>query len=175
MTATESRTLVVTNDFPPRRGGIESFVSWVCQQMPAGSVVVYTAAMPGAAAVDAGLPFPVIRDKQSMLLPTRRVSRDVEEVMRQYECDEVIFGAAMPLGLLAPRLRRAGARKIVAMTHGHEVWWAKVPVAKRLLRKVGESTDVLTYVSEYCRREIAYRVDDRRLLPGCSACHPSPM
>jgi phosphatidylinositol alpha-1,6-mannosyltransferase len=155
VTSSGSRTLVVTNDFPPRRGGIESFVLALCAEMSPESVVVYTASMPGSAAVDEQLPYPVVRDRTSILLPTPRVGRDVEAVMREHDCDEVIFGAAMPLGLLAPRLRRAGARRIIALTHGHEVWWAKVPLARQLLRKVGESTDVLTYVSQYCRREIA--------------------
>jgi len=146
---------VVTNDFPPRRGGIESFVLSLCRGMAPGSVVVYTATMEGSAEVDAALDFPVVRDKRSILLPTKRLGRDVEDAMRAHSCDEVLFGAAMPLGLLAPRLRRAGARRIVAMTHGHEVWWAKLPVARGLLRRVGESVDVLTYVSEYCRRVIS--------------------
>ena len=48
----------------------------------------------------------------------------------------MIFGAAAPLGLLAPSLRRAGARRILSLTHGHETWWARVPAARRLLRRM---------------------------------------
>ena len=150
-----ARTLVVTNDFPPRRGGIESFVLSLCREMPRDRVVVYTASMPGAHLVDAELDFPVVRDRRSILLPSRRVGREVERVFRTYECDEVLFGAAAPLGLLATRLRRVGARRIVGLTHGHEVWWASVPGTRYLLRRIGDSTDSLTYVSEFCRREIA--------------------
>ena len=47
--------------------------------------------------------------------------------MRRHGCDRVLFGASAPLGLLAPALRRAGARRMVALTHGHEVWWAEDP------------------------------------------------
>lgn len=149
------RTLVVTNDFPPRRGGIESFVLSLCRDLPADQVVVYTATMPGSDAVDADLDFPVVRDPRSMLLPTRRLAHAVEQTFRAYDCDEVVFGAAAPLGLLAPRLRRAGARRIVGLTHGHEVWWAAVPGARRVLRRIGDGADTLTYVSEYCRQRIA--------------------
>ena len=74
-----SRTLVVTNDFPTRRGGIESFVLSLCERMPADEVVVYTASMPGDRDYDATLPFPVHRDPSGTLLPTRAVARRVIE------------------------------------------------------------------------------------------------
>ena len=123
----------------------------LCERMDPDRVVVYTASMPGDLEHDATLPFPVYRDPASMLLPTPAVARRVVEVMRRHGCDRVLFGASAPLGLLAPRLRRAGARRIVALTHGHEVWWAKVPVTRQLLRRIGDSVDVLTYVSDWCR------------------------
>ena len=167
-----SRVLVVTNDFPTRRGGIESFVLSLCQGMPADDVVVYTASMPGDRAFDADLPFPVYRDPGSMLLPTPAVARRVSAVLRRHGCDRVLFGASAPLGLLAPALRRAGARRLVALTHGHEVWWARVPGTRQLLRRVAEHVDVLTYVSEWCHERIApalspaARARMRRLSPG---------
>jgi phosphatidyl-myo-inositol dimannoside synthase len=150
-----SRLLVVTNDFPTRRGGIESFVLALCERMPADEVVVYTAAMPGDTDYDAALPFPVHRDPRRILLPTPAVARRVEMALREGSCDRVLLGASAPLGLLAPALRRAGARRIVALTHGHEVWWARIPGSRRLLRRIGDSVDVLTYVSDWCRDRIA--------------------
>jgi phosphatidylinositol alpha-1,6-mannosyltransferase len=177
-----SRILFVTNDFPTRRGGIETFVLALCQNMDPDEVVVYTASMPGDLEYDAKLPFPVYRDPASMLLPTPAVGRRVVEVMHRHDCDRVVFGASAPLGLLGRRLRRAGARRIVALTHGHEVWWARVPVTRQLLRRVGDSVDVMTYVSEWCRERIAPAlsgeaaarmerlspgVDTDRFYPGC--------
>ncbi len=177
-----SRILFVTNDFPTRRGGIETFVLSLCEWLPPEEVVVYTASMPGDREHDAHLPFPVYRDPSSMLLPTPAVARRVVEAMRRHDCDRVVFGASAPLGLLAPRLRRAGARRMVALTHGHEVWWARVPVARQLLRRIGDSVDVVTYVSEWCRERIAPAlspaaadrmqrlspgVDTGRFYPGC--------
>src|SRR5690606_42144985 len=58
--------------------------------------------------------------------PTRRSSdllRRAGEVLRAEGCDSVVFGAAAPLGLLAPALRRRGAGRFVGVTHGHEAGW----------------------------------------------------
>ena len=150
-----SRVLVVTNDFPTRRGGIESFVLALCERMPRDEVVVYTASMPGDAEFDRTLNFPVYRDPSRILLPTPAVARRVATVFRDEGCDRVVYGASAPLGLLAPSLRRAGAVRQVALTHGHEVWWARVPIARSLLRRIGDNVDVMTYVSEWCRDRIA--------------------
>ena len=65
------------------------------------------------------------------------------------------FGAAAPLGLMAPALRKAGAERLVATTHGHEAGWAQLPAARQLLRRIGESTDTITYLGEYTRSRIA--------------------
>ncbi|MGI8576369.1 MAG: glycosyltransferase family 4 protein [Nocardioidaceae bacterium] len=147
--------LVVTNDFPPRVGGIESFVFSLCSGFSSDQLVVYTATMSDSVKTDASLPYPVIRDTRRILLPTPRVSRAVRRVARDYGCDRVVFGAAAPLGLLARDLRSTGVRRIVGLTHGHEVWWSKTPGARTMLRRIGEDIDVLTYVSDYCGREIA--------------------
>ncbi|HEX2362497.1 MAG TPA: glycosyltransferase family 4 protein [Jiangellaceae bacterium] len=167
-----SRTLVVTNDFPTRQGGIESFVYALADRLPTDEVVVYTASMPGDREFDELLPFPVVRDKSSMLLPTPLASRRIADVLRAEGCDSVLFGAAAPLGLLAEGLRAAGAQRVVGLTHGHETWWARVAPARQALRRIGDGCDVLTYVSEFCRRRIASAlaedVADRmeRLAPG---------
>jgi len=150
-----SRLLFVTNDFPTRRGGIESFVLALCRELDPDDVVVYTASMSGGLEYDAALTFPVYRDPSSKLLPLPAVGRRVEKVMGAHGCDRVVFGASAPLGLLGRRLRRAGARRIVALTHGHEVWWARVPLTAALLRRIGDSVDVMTYVSRWCRDRIA--------------------
>ncbi len=166
------RTLVVTNDFPTRRGGIEAFVLALCELLPPEEVVVYTASMPGDAAFDARLPFEVVRDHASRLLPTPRVRHAAGRLLRSRDCDSVLFGASAPLGLLAPSLRRAGARRLIGLTHGHETWWAKAPATRSMLRRIGEACDSLTYVSTWCRDRIAPALTSsaasrmRRLVPG---------
>ena len=146
-------TLIITNDFPPRVGGIESFVSDVCELLD-HDVVVYASGADGAAALDSDRPFPVIRNGP-LLLPTPRIAARTVELLGEFGTTRVIFGAAAPLGLLAPALRRAGARHIVGLTHGHETWWARVPAARQLLYRIGESCDHLTTISGYTERLIA--------------------
>ncbi len=162
--------LVVTNDFPPRQGGIETFVRALCDELP--DVVVYTSREPGDTGYDAALPFPVIRDRASMLLPTPRVTRRAVELMREYGADRVLFGAAAPLGLMGTALRRAGARRIVAISHGHEAWWAKLPGTRQALQRIGDAADTVTTVSSWCAEQIAPALSPdavrrmRRLTPG---------
>ncbi|HLL64551.1 MAG TPA: glycosyltransferase family 4 protein [Micromonosporaceae bacterium] len=174
-----TRTLLITNDFPPRPGGIQSFVHHLAVRQPADSLVVYASTWRGAAGFDAQQPFPVIRDDTGVLLPTRRVARRARELARAYGCDTVWFGAAAPLGLLAPGLRRhAGVRHVLAQTHGHEVGWAALPGARTLLRRIGRGADVVTYLGEYTRvrlaRTLGGRTSLQRLAPGVDVAAFSP-
>ena len=102
------RTLIVTNDFPPRQGGIQSFVHGLATRLPPGTVTVYAPSWDGAAEFDAQQPFPVIRHPTSLMLPVPSVSRRAVAIARAHGCDTVLFGAAAPLGLITPALRRAG-------------------------------------------------------------------
>ena len=145
-------TLVVTNDFPPRPGGIQAYVHNLAVRQPAGELVVYASGWPGAAAFDADQPFEVVRHPGSLLLPTPGALRRVRAVARARECDRVWFGAAAPLGLLAGPL---GLQRSVASTYGHEVGWARLPVSRQALRRIGREVDVVTYLAEYTRRRIA--------------------
>jgi phosphatidyl-myo-inositol dimannoside synthase len=165
------RTLLVTNDFPPRPGGIQSFVHNLAVRQPAGSMVVYASTWPGAESFDRDLPFEVVREDTRVLLPTPSVARRTVDLAASYGCDTVLFGAAAPLGLLAPRLRRqTGVRRAVALTHGHEVGWAMLPGARSVLRRIGQGLDVMTYLGEYTRSRLARVLDGltelRRLAPG---------
>ncbi|MFG3049736.1 glycosyltransferase family 4 protein [Kitasatospora sp. NPDC048239] len=155
------KTLIVTNDFPPRPGGIQAFVHNMAIRQPAGSVVVYASTWRDGTEVarfDAEQPFPVIRDRTKVMVPTPRVTRRAAEILKAEKCDSVWFGAAAPLGLMAPALRRAGAGRLLGMTHGHEAAWAQLPVARQLLRRIGAGTDTLTYLGEYTRSRIAAAV-----------------
>jgi phosphatidylinositol alpha-1,6-mannosyltransferase len=164
--------LIVTNDFPPRSGGIQSFVHALAAGMPAGIVTVYAPAWAGAVEFDARQAFPVIRHPGSLMLPVPSVARRAVQILREHDCDTVLFGAAAPLGLLAPALRRAGATRIVAITHGHEAGWGALPGARGLLRRIGDHVDVVTYLGEYFRTRLAGALSpeaaDRmvRLAPG---------
>jgi phosphatidylinositol alpha-1,6-mannosyltransferase len=177
-------TLLVTNDFPPRPGGIQQFVHNLALRQPSGSVVVYASRWPArdpqrAAKFDAEQPFEVVREDTSVLLPTRRVARRAAEIARAHGCGTVWFGAAAPLGLLARGLaERAGVTRAVALTHGHEVGWAALPGARGMLRRIARGVDVVTYLGEYTRVRLARAIGDltelHRLAPGVDidAFHP---
>ncbi|WBB79959.1 glycosyltransferase family 4 protein [Micromonospora sp. WMMD882] len=174
-----SRTLLITNDFPPRPGGIQSFVHNLALRQPAGSVVVYASTWPDAGKFDADQPFEVVREPTKVLLPTPLVARRAAALARRHDCDTVWFGAAAPLGLLAAGLRRrAGVRRVVALTHGHEVGWAALPAARTALRRIGRGADVVTYLGDYTRvrleRALRGLTELRRLAPGVDvdAYHP---
>ncbi|MDT4943167.1 MAG: phosphatidyl-myo-inositol dimannoside synthase [Pseudonocardiales bacterium] len=145
----------MTNDFPPRQGGIQSFVHGLAVRQPAGSVVVYASDHPGSAAFDVAQPFPVLRHSTGLLLPTPGARRRAVEALVEFGCTAVWFGAAAPLGLLAPALRAAGAERIVATTHGHEAAWAMLPGGRQALRRIGANVDVVTYLGEYFRQRLA--------------------
>ena len=152
-------TLVVTNDFPPRIGGIESFVGDVCRLLD-DDVVVYASGPAGATATDGDRGYPVVR-AGSLLLPTRSVAARATELLRRHRSTRVVFGAAAPLGLLAPVLRTAGARRIVGLTHGHETWWARIAGVRTLLRRIGEGCDHLTVISAFTEEKIAPALSPR--------------
>ncbi|POX46875.1 glycosyltransferase family 4 protein [Streptomyces sp. Ru72] len=156
------KTLIVTNDFPPRPGGIQAFLHNMALRLDPDRLVVYASTWKrgregaeATAAFDAEQPFTVVRDRTTMLLPTPAATRRAVGLLREHGCTSVWFGAAAPLGLMAPALRRAGARRLVATTHGHEAGWAQLPAARTLLRRIGESTDTITYLGEYTRSRIA--------------------
>ncbi|MBT2386870.1 glycosyltransferase family 4 protein [Streptomyces sp. ISL-11] len=161
------KTLIVTNDFPPRPGGIQAFLHNMALRLDPADLVVYASTwkrgQEGAEATarfDAAQPFTVVRDRTTMLLPTPRVTRRAAGLLREHGCSSVWFGAAAPLGLMAPALRRAGARRLVGTTHGHEAGWAQLPASRQLLRRIGEGTDTLTYLGEYTRSRIAAALTD---------------
>ncbi|WP_069165108.1 glycosyltransferase family 4 protein [Nocardia altamirensis] len=152
-----ARTLLVTNDFPPRPGGIQSYLHALAGQLPPGDLVVYAPRWRGDSHLkfDAKQKFQVVRHPTTLMLPTPLVMRRAARLLRSEQCDTVWFGAAAPLALMAPVLRRAGAERILASTHGHEVGWSMLPAARQALRQIGEHTDVVTYVSKYTRRRFA--------------------
>jgi phosphatidylinositol alpha-1,6-mannosyltransferase len=157
------RTLVVTNDFPPRAGGIQAFVHSLASRLPADEVVVYAPSWKNAAAFDAAQAFPVVRHPTSLMLPTRDVLRRAREIASAEGCDRVWFGAAAPLGLLA---RPLGLERSVASTHGHEVGWALLPGARQVLGRIGRDVDVVTYLGEYTRARLARVMPRLERLPS---------
>ena len=156
-----SRVLLVTNDFPPRPGGIQSYLGEFAGRLAGAgshSVLVYAPEWKGADAFDdsakaAG--YRVVRHPGTLMLPGPAVDARMRRLIGEHGIDTVWFGAAAPLALLAPRARLAGASRVLASTHGHEVGWSMLPVARSVLRRIGDGTDVVTFVSRYTRSRFA--------------------
>ncbi len=167
------KILLVTNDLGPRAGGIETFILGLLDQLPGSQIVIYTAAQEGSELFDQKLiektGVAIIRDRSSILLPSPWVNRRVRAVMKKYESEIIWFGAAMPLAWMAGSLKRAGATRVVALTHGHEVWWAKLPPFRFIYKASTRSIDVLTFLGEFTRSVMAPIVH-----PNCRMVHIAP-
>ena len=174
--------LLVTNDFGPRAGGIESFVIGLLERIPVGEVVVYTSFQPDHESYDqkwlSDYQVRVIRDKSKVLLPTPRVIRELQGLIRQNSITKVWFGAAAPLGVASRWLRKAGATRIVALTHGHEVWWSKIWPFSWAISEIGKQVDYLTYLGTFTKSALSPHIKDAskliRVAPGIDTDHFSP-
>ena len=124
--------------------------------------MVLTSAWRGSQEFDQAQDFPVVRVKSKVLLPGPRAKRLAKELMRQYDCDRVLFGASAPLGLMAPALRKAGAVRCIGITHGHEAGWTRWPIARQFIRSLGARLDAMTYLGEYTRFAIADAIGPQR-------------
>ncbi|NUP79803.1 MAG: alpha-(1-2)-phosphatidylinositol mannosyltransferase, partial [Nonomuraea sp.] len=89
--------IVVTNDFPPRPGGIQSFVHGLALRTP--GVVVYASSWPGCEEFDRRQPYRVVRHPVRLMLPTPAVARRAAGLVAEHAAATVVFGAAAPLGL----------------------------------------------------------------------------
>lgn len=147
--------LLVTNDFPPTVGGIQSYVrdfaGQYVRRAGANNLIVFASTQDRDAArrFDAGLSYTVVRWPRRVMLPTPATVREMQRLIRLHGVDTVWFGAAAPLGVMGSAARAAGARRVVASTHGHEVGWSMLPGARQLLGAIGRSADTVTYISRY--------------------------
>lgn len=155
------RVLLVTNDFPPAVGGIQSylrdFANEYLAREGADSLTVFASTQDPAeaAAFDAAQTYTVVRWPRRLMLPTPAMARRLAALVREHEIDTVWFGAAAPTAVLGAAAKRAGARRVVASTHGHEVGWSMLPGARQSLGAIGRSADAVTYISEYTLDRLA--------------------
>ncbi|CAN2203630.1 RfaG Glycosyltransferase [Candidatus Nanopelagicaceae bacterium] len=183
--AVSNNVLFVTNDFGPRAGGIETFVIGLIERRPFGSTIVYTSSQESSQEYDAkwlkDFGVTVIRDKSKILLPTPRVAWALRKIIKESEITVAAFGAAAPLGLLSASMKRAGVKRTVALTHGHEVWWAKVFPFNLLIRRIGSTVDSLTYLGDFTQRAISRSLTSRarsamvKIAPGIDVEHFRPV
>jgi phosphatidylinositol alpha-1,6-mannosyltransferase len=176
--------LVITNDFGPRTGGIETFVMGLLERIVDHKVVVFTSQQGDTSEYDKQwfkkFGVQVIRDRSKILLPSLRVAKRAKEIAQMHNIEVVVFGAAAPLALMAPKLRKAGVKKIIALTHGHEVWWARIFPFNLAMKRIGNSVDHLTYLGEFTRQAISRSLSQKsidsmvKIAPGIDTFHFSP-
>jgi phosphatidylinositol alpha-1,6-mannosyltransferase len=184
MVSDNNKVLFITNDFGPRAGGIETFIIGLIQRRAFASTIVYTSAQENSQEYDANwerkFGVKVIRGSSKILLPTPQVARRVSNLVKSENIKTVAFGAAAPLGLLAHSIKRAGVLRIIALNHGHEVWWARVFPFNLLIGRIGKRVDSLTYLGEYTHQMISRALDQKaklamvKIAPGIDTEHFSP-
>ena len=190
--ASNASVLLITNDFGPRAGGIETFIIGLLERMPKGSCIVYTSSQEGSEEFDqkwlTQFGVEVVRDRSKILLPTPRVARRIKEILATRNITRLWYGAAAPLGLLNPTLKKfmrknsnsEGSCRAIALTHGHEVWWAKIPPFSLALRVIARSLDQIGYLTTYTRTEISKGMSAsdqkklRQIAPGIDVNHFRP-
>lgn len=152
-----TKTLLITNDYPPRPGGIQSYLETYLSHLDPTDVAVLASTFRGgeSAEYDASRPYLVERVPTEVLLPTPDLAARARRLASDFGATTIWFGAAAPLAAMAPVLRQGPVDRIVASTHGHEVGWSMLPGSRQILRLIGESTDAVTYVSDYTRRRFA--------------------
>jgi phosphatidyl-myo-inositol dimannoside synthase len=159
------RSLWVTNDFPPRPGGIEQFLVNLVRRLDPAGTRVLTSHWAGDRAYDRLRPWRTDRVGRRPLLPTPRLARAVRDAAEEHQPDVVVFGVAWPLAELAPVLDLP----TLALTMGHEAGMVHVGLG-RLISRVADRVDALGVLSSFTRRELAPWTDGRAavldIVPG---------
>ena len=155
-------SLLVTNDFPPKVGGIQSYLWELWRRLPPDDVTVLTTPYEGAAEFDRAQAFRVVRDRDRVLLPTPGLAKRIDALAREVKADVIFLDPALPLGALGPRLRAA---PYVAVLHGAEVTVpGRLPGSRALLRWVLDGAAGILAAGTYPADEAARAAG--RPLPG---------
>ena len=163
------RTLVVTNDFPPRVGGVQQYVWNLVRRLPAARVAVLAPNWTGWRAHDAAEPYEIHRWPAGFLWPSPELAARVRSLVRAHDADVVLFGHGFPLPMLAPGLAAHGVPSVV-LTHGAEVWLARTPGTAALMRRAWKTARAVTAISRFTARAIRPLVPAGarfELLPPC--------
>ena len=162
-----TRHLLVTNDFPPKVGGIQNYLWELWRRLPPDDVVVHTTPYQGSATFDAQQAFTVIRSREPWLLPGPHLVRRVNRLAKRHDADLVVIDPALPAGLVGPRLDLPYA----VVVHGAEVAIpGRLPGVRRLLRDVLDSAAGVIAAGGYpaleCERALGRHLPAFVIPPG---------
>ena len=152
------KTLLVTNDFPPKVGGVNHYTAELTRRFPSGEVIVFAPIWPGAEEFDVAFPHPVVRWGTRSMYPTAAVKERVIELIKSERPDIVLFGAAAPLAYMGAAVERRTGVPYASFTHGVELWAGQVPVTRGLLTRLARKAVLLTCVSEWAASELRQMV-----------------
>jgi phosphatidylinositol alpha-1,6-mannosyltransferase len=163
------RTLLVTNAFPPKVGGIQTFMEGLWGCLPPDRTAVLAPSYPGAAAYDAQAPFTVVRDRERFMWPGPNLRRTVERLVETTGSEVVVFGDAFPLAQLGPGLAASGVPYLV-VAHGFDYWLSATPGAHAWLRGATASASRVpvcsAFIGKTVRTAVPSRVPVSVLTPG---------
>jgi phosphatidylinositol alpha-1,6-mannosyltransferase len=147
-----TRHLLVTNDFPPKIGGIQSYLWELWRRLPADSFVVYCTPHRGAHAFDRAQPFRVVRSPEPVLLPYPWLARRIDKLADEIGASFVMLDPAVPLGAIGPRLRHPYG----VVLHGAEVTVpARLPAVRQVLGRVLRGARLVVAAGSYPAVEAA--------------------
>ena len=142
--------LLVTNDFPPKIGGIQSVLWEWWRRLPSDSFAVLTSPYRGADRFDNEQPFRVERTRESVLLPHPIMVRRIDDLSAELGADLVVLDPAVPLGLVGPSLRLP----YDVVLHGAEVAIpGRLPGSRQALASVLRRARHVVSAGEYAARE----------------------
>lgn len=150
--------VLVTNDFPPKVGGIQSYLWELWRRLPPRDFAVLTTAYPGAAEFDRAQPFAVLRTRQPVMLPTRALVSHISALAERTRAGLVVLDPALPVGIVGSSLQRPYA----VVLHGAEVTVpARLPGVRHLLRRTLRGAHGLIAAGEYPAAEARRLLGDR--------------
>lgn len=165
--------LVVTNDFPPRVGGLQRYLHDLVRHLPPDHVTVFAPQWPGWRTFDAAQPFRVSRWPGTVLAPTEDAMRRIRRLIAETNADVLLIGHGLPLGLGGPKLVADPGIPYVLLTGGWEVMQVRVPGVAGWLRRACSSASAVLALSDYTRSRIRRVVPDHVpleiLSPGVDA------
>ena len=160
------RHLLVTNDFPPKLGGIQAYLWELWQRLDPDRFVVLTATShPDHTAFDAAQAERGIRiervPERILFFPTPSVVQRIRSLAEEVGADLVLLDPALPLGGAGPRL----GRPYGVILHGAEVTApGRLPGSRQALSHVLRQARVVVSAGGYPAAEAA-RATGGRLPP----------
>jgi phosphatidyl-myo-inositol dimannoside synthase len=143
--------LLVTNDFPPKIGGIQSYLYELWRRLPTSDATVFTPRHDGDEAWDAEQQFRVVRARERQFFPTRSLADRIDGLAREIDASVILLDPWLPLGQLGPRLTAA---PYVVVVHGAEVTVpGRLPGSRQLGSRVLRNAAGIVAAGRYAARE----------------------